>query len=209
MSYLGQTNRETTKYGPNFVFDPNDRCVIYSADGRGGTSVPAELQNAGYILPTQAGKPLAWGKYYYDINKGPCPWPGTGTAPSSVNYINNRWVCDPNQKPKDISSGEQYYCCPTGWSKSILSDPMPCRNSQDLYDCGPLPAGVDKTSYVCCNRTGEWYIKKAGTDPCKLLKSADILPVNYKIKQEPVLSKNMIIFGAIAVLIVIVSTVLV
>lgn len=66
-----------TKYGDNYVYNPDDPCTIYSVPiVLTFWQVPQILQAAGYILPSMAGKPAVPATYYWDTTKGPCPDPG-------------------------------------------------------------------------------------------------------------------------------------
>lgn len=125
-------------------------------------------------------------------------------------WVDNRWICDPKQKPTTTTGETQYYCCPSGWVKSVFNDPMPCINEKDLFDCGPLPSGATKDTHVCCNKVQQWFPKDpAGkNDPCHPfnLKPSEILAPDIVVPTNNPISGGMIVAGVAALAMVIVLT---
>lgn len=120
LAELGQTptagpNRQgglPTRFGPQYVFNPDRPDVIYSVPIVVG--LPSILANAGYILPSQAGLPAAAATFVWDNKKGQAPWPGmvdpgmpTGTTPAA--FANLPLRAGPNlQGGKPTKFGPQY-----------------------------------------------------------------------------------------------------
>lgn len=151
------------------------------------------------------------GSGYKWYGAGNPPWPGISW--NDPQYIDHRWVCDAQTKPKvDPSSNNQYYCCPSGWKLSTYNDPQPCINELDFYKCGPLPTGGTPSTYACCHTAGEWMPKdSSGADPCvalEPLKASQILAPDVVIptSSQQLISPGLLAIGglAIAILLVIV-----
>ena len=140
------------------------------------------------------------------------PPPQAAVAPPRApQYLDGKWICDPNTKPQ--STGEvQYYCCPSGWTKSIFNDPAPCIREQDLWDCGPVPEGQQQSNLVCCKRSREWKPKDpSGADPCGAanLKPSEILAPDIIVPQNrSIITPGMLLVGGAALVLVTIFTLL-
>jgi len=126
-------------------------------------------------------------------------------------YIDGRWICDAQIKPKlDPSSNNQAYCCPSGWTISIFNDPMPCVNELDLYKCGPLPANTTTEDVVCCHTAGQWVGRDpSGKDSCapyEPLKASQILAPDILVptQTQQIVTPGLLLASGLAVLMMII-----
>lgn len=172
------------------AFDPHDPTFIALTGNCSNCSAPSPWS------PTGSGG-------YKWSGSGKPAWPGEN-PPQLPQYINNKWVCDAQTKPKlDPNGVNQYYCCPSGWKLSIVNDPAPCIKELDLYDCGPLPGGNTNQTMTCCHRVREWMPNTSdGSNPCAQfdLKASQILAPDIVITPESrqIITPGLLVAGGLA-----------